>query len=197
MNQGQISPNGQHDGGGSLLVAILNRVGILVIIVAGVFIAPTGLPEFPSQGRASTHEARKPPRSSLGPAPSGSPGRTLRRPARTGRSWKPLVPVIDDAIEIDTPDGIAPALPDHRVRRRDDHPGLCLPPGLPSPRQRSSKVGGRIRRRSRVRPRRRSADPRQLIPSAPEPPRSRESRTARRWWARTGSAPRDRASGRS
>jgi hypothetical protein len=52
MNRRQISPNGPHDGDRSLLVAILNRLGIVVIIVAGVLISPAGLPEFSSRTTA-------------------------------------------------------------------------------------------------------------------------------------------------
>lgn len=110
MNQRQISPNGQHDGGGSLLVAILNRVGILVIIVAGVFIAPTGLPEFPSQGQGVDSRSAE----AAEELPWSGTERVSRPNAPTPRqNWKVLEtarPVIDDAIEIDTPDGIAPAL---------------------------------------------------------------------------------------
>ena len=52
MNRRQISPNGPHDRDRSLLVAILNRLGIAVIIVAGVLISPVGLPEFSSRTTA-------------------------------------------------------------------------------------------------------------------------------------------------
>ncbi|MBQ72449.1 MAG: hypothetical protein CMJ67_06035 [Planctomycetaceae bacterium] len=45
MHERQINPIGRPEGGTNLLGAILTRVGIVAIVLVGVLIAPTGLPD--------------------------------------------------------------------------------------------------------------------------------------------------------
>lgn len=57
----KISPIGGPDGGSSLLGMILTRLGIMVIVVVGVLIAPTGLPDLSTIGTAVSATASASP----------------------------------------------------------------------------------------------------------------------------------------
>lgn len=89
MKPRQTSSNGPHDGDASLLVAILNRMGIAVIIVAGVLIAPAGIPEFPVGAFAPGATA-----SDLPESPTWSRTEQVSRPAKPspGEIWKVMEP---------------------------------------------------------------------------------------------------------
>ena len=75
MHERQINPMGRPDGGTNLLGAIVTRLGIVAIVVVGVLIAPSGLPDL----------------SLLNPAGSPSPSRSTTVTPDADRLQRPMV----------------------------------------------------------------------------------------------------------
>ena len=96
MHERQTIPIGRADGGSNLLGAILSRLGIVAIVVVGVLIAPTGLPDLSKLAGMAGTTASATAMPEPEPVPWPTPRRALEQtpPSKaTPAAWIPTEPV--------------------------------------------------------------------------------------------------------